>query len=107
VDSPIVAAVLKAFDGIVRSIQDSSPNATFEWARSGRLRQLFIDDLSPLTAAIKAEELSRKIAIEELRRALDEGLNDFDHDREVNMSLEMSKDQFFALVDKWLERVKS
>lgn len=96
--NPFSLAAVKVFKGLVQSILDSSPEAVYRWAATGKLQRLFETDLAAAEKAFAACVTGRQIQVAELKAALKEALDDFEFDVANNRPVEQRRQDFWALV---------
>jgi len=105
-DSSFITATKAAFDGAVAAVQQLPSVSRLDYFAEATLRGRFEENIEPIVRAIASESISRRIALAELRKAIDEGLESILDGVEKADDYERQLAQFWPLVMPWLLRLE-
>ena len=106
-NSPLIPAMTACFEKAVSVAMDVHGSVTQKEQFVPTLRAVFRQELTALRNAIIAEERSRKVAVAELRKTVDESIDEYQTNVDLNGDPSAAKDEFLFAVGQWMDRLES
>lgn len=104
-NSPIIPCINDAFEKAISVAVEMHEAQEKAEGFIRTLRAVHRSELTALRHAIVAEEKSRKVAIEELRKTIVESLAEYQTAVDLNGDPESAKDEYLFAVGQWLDRI--